>query len=121
MDSRKMYNTRLKAWGLTKNFKASEVHAILHVKKARDAAGKASYMAIRNETVDPERLATYLRRNGTVLAQLEAGEAESEPPGLASTIVCRTPSPAPAPRGPDHVLEEALYRMRDYVDGNFSE
>ncbi|KAF4928199.1 hypothetical protein CGCVW01_v002065 [Colletotrichum viniferum] len=58
----RMFKTRIKRWGLDKKFKEAEVLAMLQVKNKRDAAGKKTRFTVRNQEVEWERIAHYLKR-----------------------------------------------------------
>ncbi|KAJ0281400.1 hypothetical protein COL940_005684 [Colletotrichum noveboracense] len=123
----RMFKTRIKRWGLDKKFKEGEVLAMLQVKNKRDAAGKKTRFTVRNQEVEWERIAHYLKRRPDLQrdpryaspdqdqdAQRELVRLLKGEPGLVTGagavdeedyeavarygIRCRTPSPPPMPR-----------------------
>ncbi|KAI8230568.1 hypothetical protein K4K55_006549 [Colletotrichum sp. SAR 10_96] len=123
----RMFKTRIKRWGLDKKFKEAEVLAMLQVKNKRDAAGKKTRFTVRNQEVEWERIAHYLKRRPDLQrdpryaspdqdqdAQRELVRLLKGEPGLVAGagavdeedyeavarygIRCRTPSPPPMPR-----------------------
>ncbi|KAF4870028.1 hypothetical protein CGCSCA1_v010809 [Colletotrichum siamense] len=123
----RMFKTRIKRWGLDKKFKEAEVLAMLQVKNKRDAAGKKTRFTVRNQEVEWERIAHYLKRRPDLQrdpryaspdqdqdAQRELVRLLKGEPGLVTGagavdeqdyeavarygIRCRTPSPPPMPR-----------------------
>ncbi|KAJ0344377.1 hypothetical protein COL26b_011917 [Colletotrichum chrysophilum] len=123
----RMFKTRIKRWGLDKKFKEAEVLAMLQVKNKRDAAGKKTRFTVRNQEVEWERIAHYLKRRPDLQrdpryaspdqdqdAQRELVRLLKGEPGLVAgagavdeqdyeavaryDIRCRTPSPPPMPR-----------------------
>ncbi|KAI8282983.1 hypothetical protein K4K60_003059 [Colletotrichum sp. SAR11_57] len=123
----RMFKTRIKRWGLDKKFKEAEVLAMLQVKNKRDAAGKKTRFTVRNQEVEWERIAHYLKRRPDLQrdpryaspdqdqdAQHELVRLLKGEPGLVAGagavdeqdyeavarygIRCRTPSPPPMPR-----------------------
>ncbi|KAF5512080.1 hypothetical protein CGCA056_v011917 [Colletotrichum aenigma] len=123
----RMFKTRIKRWGLDKKFKEAEVLAMLQVKTKRDAAGKKTRFTVRNQEVEWERIAHYLKRRPDLqrdprhaspdqdqdaqreLVRLLKGEPGLGPAGAGVDeedyeavarygIRCRTPSPPPMPR-----------------------
>ncbi|KAK3346583.1 hypothetical protein B0T25DRAFT_552363 [Lasiosphaeria hispida] len=89
--TQRMYKTRIKSWGLDKNFKESEVVELYRLKRERDRAGKPSTYMIRGRKVDWERVQSYVRRKGLDISRL----LETTPPCPASSreVSARTPTP----------------------------
>ncbi|KAK0714399.1 hypothetical protein B0T21DRAFT_70760 [Apiosordaria backusii] len=89
----RMYKTRIKSWGLDKNFKECEVVELFRLRKERDRAGKRSttYM-IRGREVDWDRVQNYVRRKGLNITQLLASSSGTVSP-CAREISCYTPPP----------------------------
>ena len=89
-----MYKTRIKAWGLDKNFKESEVVELFRLRREREKLGKATTYMIRGREIDWDRVNSYVKRKGLDIARLlEADRVHS--PAIAREITCRTPSPVP--------------------------
>ncbi|KAK0671524.1 hypothetical protein QBC41DRAFT_219046 [Cercophora samala] len=88
-----MYKTRIKSWGLDKNFKECEVVELFRLRNERDRVGKRSttYM-IRGREVDWDRVQNYVRRKGLNITQLLASSAGTVSP-CAREISCYTPPP----------------------------
>ncbi|KAK4464357.1 hypothetical protein QBC42DRAFT_263581 [Cladorrhinum samala] len=86
-----MYKTRIKSWGLDKNFKESEVVELFRLRRERERAGKvkSTYM-IRGREVDWDRVNSYIRRKGINISQLLI----TTPVGpSAREVSCVTPPP----------------------------
>ncbi|KAK3361930.1 Clr5 domain-containing protein, partial [Lasiosphaeria ovina] len=97
--TQRMYKTRIKSWGLDKNFKESEVVELFRLRRERERAGKSAAAAtytIRGREVDWDRVNTYVRRKGLDIPRL-VDTAPHLSPAAAREIACRTPSPAPDP------------------------
>lgn len=89
-----MYKTRIKSWGLDKNFKESEVVELFRLKRERDRLGKvATTYCIRGREVDWERVQSYVKRKGLNMAVLINTAPQSPSSGEVS---CRTPTPEDA-------------------------
>ena len=89
-----MYKTRIKSWGLDKNFKESEVVELFRLKRERDRMGKlATTYSIRGREVDWERVQSYVKRKGLNMAVLINTAPQSPSSGEVS---CRTPCPEDA-------------------------
>jgi hypothetical protein len=91
-----MYKTRIKSWGLDKNFKESEVVELFRLRRERDRIGKPTVYAIRGREVDWDRVQTYVRRKGLDIVRL----IDEAPPintssSSAREVSCRTPTPEP--------------------------
>lgn len=94
-----MYKTRIKSWGLDKNFKESEVVELFRLKRERDRIGKPTVYTIRGREVDWERVNTYVRRKGLDIARLiDAAVSAPSVPFSARDVSCRTPTPDPGDR-----------------------
>jgi len=94
-----MYKTRIKSWGLDKNFKESEVVELFRLKRERDRIGKPSVYTIRGREVDWERVNTYVRRKGLDIARLiDVAVSAPSVPFSARDVSCRTPTPDPGDR-----------------------
>src|SRR4051812_7827149 len=92
-----MYKTRIKSWGLDKNFKESEVVELFRLRRERDRLGKPTDYMIRGRVVDWERVNSYVKRKGLDIAsQLDASSSGYSP--SAREVSCRTPSPRPGER-----------------------
>ncbi|KAM0327676.1 hypothetical protein ACHAQA_005970 [Verticillium albo-atrum] len=105
----KMYKTRFTQWGFAKNNTEDEVKRLLSMKFERDAEGKVSEFVRNGKVVN---LGTYLKRKG--VTEYDLVDFESKPQ-LPSHVLCRTPSPPPAPgylRSPD------LIRAQEILVGN---
>ncbi|KAK1757156.1 hypothetical protein QBC47DRAFT_175820 [Echria macrotheca] len=90
--TQRMYKTRIKSWGLDKNFKESEVVELFRLRRERDRLGKPTEYMIRGRVVDWERVNSYVKRKGLDIAgQLDASSSGYSP--SAREISCRTPSP----------------------------
>jgi len=105
-----------------KNFKDREVLAILHTKAAREAVGKESRFTAQGHPVDLHRMATYIKRNPSIMRRFAKGKHAA--PSLASQrIVCRTPSPGPSAglhaAGQMRMVEELLRSLQLHCDGAF--
>lgn len=88
----RMYKTRIKAWGLDKNFKESEVVELFRLRREREKLGKPTTYRIRGREIDWDRVNSYVKRKGLDIARLlEADRSHS--PTVAREITCRTPSP----------------------------
>ena len=92
----RMYKTRIKSWGLDKNFKESEVVELFRLRRERDRIGKPTVYTIRGREVDWDRVHTYVRRKGLDIVRL----VDDDPPSAASSssareVTCRTPTPEP--------------------------
>lgn len=88
----RMYKTRIKAWGLDKNFKESEVVELFRLRREREKLGKPTTYRIRGREIDWDRVNSYVKRKGLDIARLlEADRPHS--PAVAREITCRTPSP----------------------------
>ncbi|KAK3385725.1 hypothetical protein B0H63DRAFT_187158 [Podospora didyma] len=102
--TQRMYKTRIKSWGLDKNFKESEVVELYRLRRERDRAGKpVAVYTIRGREVDWERVQSYVRRKGLDIPRL-MDTAPSLSPSAAREITCRTPTPTPRttrPPAPD--------------------
>ncbi|KAK4166839.1 hypothetical protein QBC43DRAFT_204768 [Cladorrhinum sp. PSN259] len=86
-----MYKTRIKSWGLDKNFKESEVVELFRLRRERERVGKmkSTYM-IRGREVDWDRVQSYIRRKGINISQL----LNTTPVGSsAREVSCVTPPP----------------------------
>jgi len=107
---------------VTKNFREKEVFAILHAMRNREAVGKRSRITIRGHVVDPQKLESYIRRNGSILPRFAKGEGVAVPL-VDFDIACRTPSPELSAGLRDaernRTVEELLHCIRDYVNGSF--
>ena len=92
-----MYKTRIKSWGLDKNFKESEVVELFRLRRERERVGKPrTVYTIRGREVDWERVHTYVRRKGLDIATLvDAATSASGPSPSSREVTCRTPSPEP--------------------------
>ncbi|KAM7221956.1 hypothetical protein V8F06_002707 [Rhypophila decipiens] len=89
--TQRMYKTRIKSWGLDKNFKESEVVELFRLQKERERQGKtATTYCIRGREVDWERVLSYVRRKGLNMAVLINTAPQSPSSGEVS---CRTPTP----------------------------
>ncbi|KAK4177796.1 hypothetical protein QBC36DRAFT_184160 [Triangularia setosa] len=88
-----MYKTRIKSWGLDKNFKECEVVELFRLRNERDRVGKRSttYM-IRGREVDWDRVQNYVRRKGLNITQLLASSSGIVSP-CTREISCYTPPP----------------------------
>ncbi|KAL3291736.1 hypothetical protein RB213_000522 [Colletotrichum asianum] len=144
----RMYKTRIKRWGLDKKFKEAEILAMLKHKRYRDAVGKDTRFAIRNQDVDWGRVVHYLKRRpdlqDTLRLSAAAGSDKyvvqwdrvvqylSERPDLREgleavarlDLVCRTPSPVPEPLDPAPGLrfaDEILRILGGFFDGVFQD
>ncbi|KAI8223099.1 hypothetical protein K4K54_006390 [Colletotrichum sp. SAR 10_86] len=144
----RMYKTRIKRWGLDKKFKEAEILALLKLKRDRDAVGKNTRFAIRNQDVDWGRVVHYLKRRpdlqDTLRLSAAAGSDKSvvqwdrvvqylsERPDLRADleavagldVVCRTPSPVPEPLDPAPGLrftDEILRILGGFFDGVFQD
>ncbi|KAK5661857.1 hypothetical protein OQA88_9961 [Cercophora sp. LCS_1] len=98
--TQRMYKTRIKSWGLDKNFKESEVVELFRLRRERDRVNKPTIYLIRGREVDWERVNTYVRRKGLDIAAL-IDAAVSSPSSASSSaaareVTCRTPTPEPA-------------------------
>lgn len=92
-----MYKTHLAAWGLFKNNREKDVAALLHLKQARDAAGKSSIILRSGKTVEMHQIYNYLRRKKMDSRDfIQAGENDGTI-HIANHIYIRTPSPTPSP------------------------
>ncbi|EAA30599.3 hypothetical protein NCU06072 [Neurospora crassa OR74A] len=90
--TQRMYKTRIKAWGLDKNFKESEVVELFRLRREREKLGKPTTYRIRGREIDWDRVNNYVKRKGLDIARLlEADRPRS--PAVAREITCRTPSP----------------------------
>lgn len=88
----RMYKTRIKAWGLDKNFKESEVVELFRLRREREKLGKPTTYKIRDREVNWDRVNSYVKRKRLDIARLlEADRPHS--PAVAREITCRTPSP----------------------------
>ncbi|KAK4227279.1 hypothetical protein QBC38DRAFT_509778 [Podospora fimiseda] len=86
-----MYKTRIKSWGLDKNFKESEVVELFRLRRERERVGKmkSTYM-IRGREVDWDRVHSYIRRKGINISHL----LNTTPVGpSAREVSCVTPPP----------------------------
>ena len=84
---------RIKKWGLDKNHKETEMRAILHQKRQRDALGKASSFSVRGRPLKTADVLKYFRRKG-----VRDPEAEVASVGVIPEAVrCWTPSPGQEP------------------------
>ncbi|KAM7190100.1 hypothetical protein V8F33_009687 [Rhypophila sp. PSN 637] len=93
-----MYKTRIKSWGLDKNFKESEVVELFRLQKERERLGKtATTYCIRGREVDWERVLSYVKRKGLNMAVLINTAPQSPSSGEVS---CRTPTPEDPYRAP---------------------
>ncbi|KAK2770172.1 hypothetical protein CKAH01_04515 [Colletotrichum kahawae] len=144
----RMYKTRIKRWGLDKKFKEAEVLAMLKLKRDRDAIGKDTRFAIRNQDVDWGRVVHYLKRRPDLQETLclsSAGGSDKSGvqwdrvvqhlrrrPDLREDleavarldVVCRTPSPVPEPLDPAPDLrftDEILRILGGFFDGVFQD
>ncbi|KAK0649286.1 Clr5 domain-containing protein, partial [Cercophora newfieldiana] len=94
--TQRMYKTRIKSWGLDKNFKESEVVELFRLRRERDRIGKPTVYAIRGREVDWDRVHTYVRRKGLDIVRLVD---DASPPASSSSsareVTCRTPTPEP--------------------------
>lgn len=107
-----MYKKRIRAWGIDKKLKESEVLEILHQKSERDFAGKPSKLFIRGRNVDLERIQRYVEHKRSFRANCE-NVYERVPFGA---VVLRTPSPVALASPPDvRKLEEIMTVLRDYI------
>ncbi|KAK3689447.1 Clr5 domain-containing protein, partial [Podospora appendiculata] len=89
--TQRMYKTRIKSWGLDKNFKESEVVELYRLKRERDRIGKPSTYKIRGRDVDWDRVQSYVKRKGLDIAHLIDTAPAISP--SARDVSCRTPSP----------------------------
>ncbi|KAF3798864.1 hypothetical protein GCG54_00008322 [Colletotrichum gloeosporioides] len=144
----RMYKTRIKRWGLDKKFKEAEILALLKLKRDRDAVGKDTRFAIRNQDVDWGRVVHYLKRRPDLQDKLRLSAADdcnksvvqwdsvvrylSQRPDLREDleavarldVVCRTPSPVPEPLDPAPGLrfaDEILRILEGFFDGVFQD
>ncbi|KAK4194952.1 hypothetical protein QBC40DRAFT_289886 [Triangularia verruculosa] len=91
--TQRMYKTRIKSWGLDKNFKECEVVELFRLRNERDRAGKRlSRYTIRGREVDWDRVQNYVRRKGLNITQLLAASAGTISP-CAREVSCYTPPP----------------------------
>ncbi|KAK3995266.1 hypothetical protein QBC44DRAFT_366791 [Cladorrhinum sp. PSN332] len=89
--TQRMYKTRIKSWGLDKNFKETEVVELFRLRRERERVGKvkSTYM-IRGREVDWDRVQSYIRRKGINISQL----LNTTPIGpSAREVSCVTPPP----------------------------
>ncbi|KAK3317678.1 hypothetical protein B0T19DRAFT_446631 [Cercophora scortea] len=102
--TQRMYKTRIKSWGLDKNFKESEVVELYRLKRERDRIGKPSAYKIRGRDVDWDRVHSYVKRKGLDIAHLIDTAPAISP--SARDVSCRTPSP-----GDDYMTSHSNNRM----------
>lgn len=141
-----MYKTRIKRWGLDRKFKEAEILAILKLKRDRNAVGKDTRFAIRNQDIDWGRMVHYLKGRPDLQDILRLSAAAScdksvvqwdsvvqylsQRPGLREDleavarldVVCRTPSPVPESLDPEPGLrfaDEILRILEGFFDGVF--
>ncbi|KAK4447812.1 hypothetical protein QBC34DRAFT_427047 [Podospora aff. communis PSN243] len=94
--TQRMYKTRIKSWGLDKNFKESEVVELFRLRRERDRIGKPTVYAIRGREVDWDRVQTYVRRKGLDIARLiDEAPLINASSSAAREVSCRTPTPEP--------------------------
>lgn len=89
-----MYKCKIKAWDIDKNNKKHEVETILHLKAARDAAGKTSVFFCRGRPVDWTDIQRYAKRNKIDPAGFKVLTKSRQ--DALERIVCRSPSPSPS-------------------------
>ncbi|KAI1078513.1 hypothetical protein F5B20DRAFT_204283 [Whalleya microplaca] len=113
-----MYKKRINAWRFNrKRLRENDVRDLLHQKRKRDAAGKASKFIVRGRDVGFERVQSYLKRKPkNAFNRLEDISGHQMSSG---TVICRTPSPsvpAALPSPPQLCwMEETITAMRDYA------
>lgn len=90
--TQRMYKTRIKAWGLDKNFKESEVVELFRLRREREKLGKPTTYKIRGREIDWDRVNSYVKRKGLDIARLLEVD-RPHGPAVAREITCRTPSP----------------------------
>lgn len=113
-----MFKARIKRWGLDKKFKEAEVLQMLQLKRQRDAAGKSSSFRLRDQDVEWDRVARYLKRRPDLEERIAgAGAGRSK----VAHLVCRTPSPVPRllqPASETRIQEDILRLLRDHINGS---
>ncbi|KAK3948107.1 hypothetical protein QBC32DRAFT_382115 [Pseudoneurospora amorphoporcata] len=90
--TQRMYKTRIKAWGLDKNFKESEVVELFRLRRERERLGKPTTYKIRGREIDWDRVNSYVKRKGLDIARLLEADRHKRP-AVSREITCRTPSP----------------------------
>ncbi|KAH8899170.1 hypothetical protein GQ53DRAFT_741258 [Thozetella sp. PMI_491] len=91
----RMYKTRLRHWGLDKNYRYSEVVQLLRLRKEREEAGKETVFTIRGREVDWGRIYNYVKRRGLDVATAIASPRPGYDADFYGDIGYRTPSPDP--------------------------
>ena len=90
-DSEKMYNTRIKQWGITKNEKEHEARAIVRLHHQR--IGKPSTeMSLRRRPVNVRKSEMHLKRKGISIEDVLSSSSNCAP-AEDLDLVCRTPPP----------------------------
>lgn len=104
-----MYVTRLKAWGLAKNYTKTRVFKLLHEKRESGAVSKASKFGDGGKRVDIEKIEKYLKRKNKCLATFLAEEVEdSMRTGYETSIY------APPREDREHIAQQST--RGDYED-----
>lgn len=134
-----MYKSRLKQWGLRKNYRYDEVSEIIRQQGHRSAIVKPSTAAdavLRARKADDKRIRAYRRRQPSNIitkhtSPLITAQQLMTPPSTTSTISCRAPS---TPGGPSMSFlfpltppedlkapEECGYHVHNYFSNAFEE
>ncbi|KAH8589406.1 hypothetical protein B0O99DRAFT_334567 [Bisporella sp. PMI_857] len=107
--TKRMYISRIQAWGLVKNKKEEDMLYIIRKSDQREAMGKKTSFIVHGRPVDYQEAYHYFQRKGK--APSLTGPRPPTPPH----IVCRTPSPPPTLRVP----EQLFFTINNFYDGSF--
>ncbi|KIW01213.1 uncharacterized protein PV09_07260 [Verruconis gallopava] len=96
--TKRMYNTRIKAWGLRKHQRRGEVEAILRIKAERARAGKETTFVLGGREVSMQDIDRYKRKHQILVSDLlETGPTRTEIPDLEWYTPPGSPSSGSSP------------------------
>ncbi|KAL2015640.1 hypothetical protein VTK56DRAFT_5061 [Thermocarpiscus australiensis] len=105
--TKKMYKKHLKAWGLEKNIKTSEMIAMIEIARRRRLQNKGTLFVRRGKPVDPGKLRRFAKRRGLLVADGAAASLSDQQVATPPNITYTTPepdnaeSPPPVPQSYD--------------------
>lgn len=112
-----MYKKRFTEWGLGKNYRESEMRAIVRKNKQRKDRGKQSIIHVRGKAIDDGEVTRYWKRKGISIDDVIAHRTASATPEAVQLF---TPVPPRLATPESFAVPERMFiEIRDYFKASF--